>query len=59
MTYVGGACWWLVVQVEKLVIDKWKGANWRLSCRCVVGADNKASNVKFKLTPQRAFNKKK
>lgn len=45
--------------VEDMVLKKWGAANWRLSCRTVVGAVNTPGNVRIKLTPQKPFNKKK
>lgn len=45
--------------VEQMVIDKWKGATWRLSCRTIVGATNQAGVVRFKVTPQKGFTDKK
>lgn len=55
--YAACPCSMWGVQVEKLVIDKWKGANWRLSCRTVVGVKNEAATVRFKLQPQKGFQK--
>jgi ferredoxin len=44
--------------LEASMLKKWGVVNWRLSCRCVVGPDNAPGAIKFKVTPQRPFNKK-
>jgi hypothetical protein len=41
------------------VLQKWGVANWRLSCRTVVGANNQPGTVRFKINPQRGFTNKK
>jgi ferredoxin len=46
-------------EVEAMVTRKWGAANWRLSCRVIVGATNTPGTVRFKLMPQAPFTKKK
>merc|ERR1712146_775167 len=44
-----------VDQIEKMSQEKWGVVNWRLSCRTVIGPENKEGNIKIKLQPQKRF----
>ena len=41
--------------VEDMVTKK-RPNNWRLSCRTIVGANNKKGDIKFKILPQKVWN---
>eukprot|EP00607_Mallomonas_marina_P001934 CAMPEP_0182428798 /NCGR_PEP_ID=MMETSP1167-20130531/23728_1 /TAXON_ID=2988 /ORGANISM="Mallomonas Sp, Strain CCMP3275" /LENGTH=282 /DNA_ID=CAMNT_0024611911 /DNA_START=169 /DNA_END=1017 /DNA_ORIENTATION=+ len=41
--------------VEQMVTKK-RPNNWRLSCRTIVGANNRKGSVKFRILPQRRWN---
>ena len=44
-----------VDEIEKMSQEKWRAINWRLSCRTVIGPENKEGNIKIKLQPQKRF----
>ena len=44
-----------VDEIEKMSQEKWRAVNWRLSCRTVIGPENKEGNVKVRLQPQKRF----
>lgn len=43
--------------IEKMSQEKWKAVNWRLSCRLILGPQNKDGKVRIKLQPQKQFEK--
>jgi ferredoxin len=45
--------------IEEMVTRKWGAANWRLSCRVVVGATNAPGVVRLRLMPQAPFIRKR
>lgn len=46
-------------KIEQMVTEKWGAANWRLSCRVVVGPTNAPGKVRIRLLPQVPFIKKR
>eukprot|EP01041_Mallomonas_annulata_P004663 gene4663-9250_t len=41
--------------VEEMVTKK-RPYNWRLSCKTIIGANNKSGDIKFRILPQRRWN---